>query len=156
LSKVRAHFILAPMKHDPPREYIRHTVNVPLEIKRLSDAAPTHNEGVNISYGGLAFTVGECLQINDVIQLRIPTVQPPFEASARVAWCKPEGNAYLVGVEFLDSDDAFQSRMVQQVCSIENYRKEMEQQGRVLNSQEAAAEWIARFAGQFPTGGDIK
>jgi hypothetical protein len=142
---------------EPTREYIRHTVNVPLEVTPMSGAAATRSRGVNISYGGLAFTVEECLAIDDVIQLRIATVQPPFEAHARVAWCKPDGDAFLVGVEFLDSDDAFQSRMVQQVCAIENYRKEVqEQEGRALTSQEAATEWIIKYAGRFPTGGEIK
>jgi hypothetical protein len=145
------------MTHDPEREYIRHTVNVPLEVKVVPGAPAMHNRGVNISYGGLAFSVTECLEIDDVIELRIPTVDPPFEAKARVAWCRPDGDGFLVGVEFLDSDDAFQSRMVQQVCSIENYRQEVaEKEGRALNSQEAAAEWISKYAGRFPAGGDVK
>lgn len=159
MSKVRARFIFGRMNAatpEPTREYIRHTVNVPLEVKSMDSTPMTWSEGVNISYGGLAFSVNQCLDINDVIQLRIPTVDPPFEAHARVAWCKPDGDAFLVGVEFLDSDDAFQSRMVQQVCAIENYRREVqEQEGRVLSNQEAAAEWIKKFAGRFPTG-DIK
>jgi|SRR5687767_14841718 len=135
----------------PQREFIRHTVDVPLEVKLLPNAAPESNQGVNISHGGLAFTVKECLPLEQIIELRIPTVDPPFEAHARVVWCKPEGNAYLVGVKFLDSTDAFQSRMVQQVCSIEQYRKEVEaKEGRRLNSQEAAAEWIRKYAGRFP------
>ena len=145
------------MAHDPPREYIRHTVDVPLEIQVLPGGPAARKQGVNISYGGLSFSVAECLEINDVIQLRIPTVDPPFEAHARVAWCKPDNGEYLVGVEFLDSDDAFQSRMVQQVCSIENYRKEvLANEGRTLSSQEAAAEWINKFAGRFPAGGEVK
>jgi hypothetical protein len=158
LSKVCAHFIFGAMTpHDPPREYIRHTVNVPLEIKDVPDAPVTQSHGVNISYGGLAFTVPECLEIGNVIELRIPTVDPPFQAHARVVWCKPDGEQFLAGVEFLDSDDAFQSRMVQQVCSIENYRQEVQaKEGRVLSSQEAAAEWIARYAGRFPAGGELK
>jgi hypothetical protein len=41
--------------------------------------------------------------------------------------------------------------MVQQVCSIENYRKEVEtREGRTLTNQEAAAEWIKKHAGNFP------
>ena len=145
------------MTHDPTREYIRHTVNVPLEVKAVPGAPAKHNLGVNISYGGLAFSVAECLPINDVIELRIPTVDPPFEAKARVAWCRPDGDSFLVGVEFLDSDDAFQSRMVQQVCSIENYKREVaENEGRILSSQEAAAEWISKYAGRFPAGGELK
>lgn len=131
-----------------PREYIRHTVDVPLEV-RVLPSKPVRS--VNISHGGLAFTLDDCLTKDQIIELRIDTVKPPFEAQARVVWCKPEGDKYLVGVQFLNSTAAFQSRMVQQVCSIENYRKEVEaNEGRILSSQEAAAEWIAKYAGNFP------
>jgi hypothetical protein len=136
--------------HSQDRAFIRHTVNVPLEVKLLPDAALQSNEGVNISEGGLAFTLDECLPNDTIIELRITTVNPPFEAQARVAWCRAEGNRFLVGVQFLDANDAFQSRMVQQVCSIENYRQEQMQQGRALDSQQAASEWIMKFAGKFP------
>ncbi|HEY0305059.1 MAG TPA: PilZ domain-containing protein [Longimicrobiales bacterium] len=138
---------------NPQRAFIRHTVNVPLEIKVVPSAPMQSNQGVNISEGGLAFTVEECIPENTIIELRIPTVTPAFEANARVAWCRAEDGRYLVGVQFLDSNDAFQSRMVQQVCAIENYRQEQTQQGRPLDSQQAASEWIAKFAGRFPSSG---
>jgi hypothetical protein len=42
--------------------------------------------------------------------------------------------------------------MVEQVCSIERYRRLMEsEEGRVLTRDEAAQEWIAKYAGRFPT-----
>lgn len=138
-------------KSNPRREYIRHTLDVPLEIETVANPSARLEHGVNVSHGGLAFLSRECLQHGDVIRLRIPTVTPPFEASARVAWCRAEGDAFLVGVQFMDAGDAFRSRMVQQVCSIENYRREVaEREGRELSSQDAAAEWIARYAGRFP------
>jgi hypothetical protein len=134
-----------------PRRFLRHTVHVPLEVERVPGSTPLEKEGVNLSHGGLAFISSFCPAIGEVLRLRIRTVEPAFEADARVAWCRPEDGKYLVGVEFQDSTSAFQSRMVQQVCSIENYRKEVQQnEGRVLTTQEAASEWIARFAGQFP------
>lgn len=140
------------MSETPIREYIRHTVDVPLEVRVLPNAPAQHNLSVNVSHGGLAFTVDKCLDIGHVIELRIPTVQPPFEAKARVAWCRPEGDKFLVGVQFLDASDAFESRMVQQVCAIESYRKDVaEKEGRKLGVQEAAAEWIQKFAGRFPS-----
>lgn len=126
-------------------------MDVPLEVQTVADAAPVQEKGVNVSFGGLAFTADGCLANGEIVHLRIPTVQPPFEARARVAWCRPEGTKFLIGAQFLDSAAAFQARMVQQVCSIENYRKEIaEREGRTLTTQEAAAEWIERFAGRFP------
>jgi hypothetical protein len=139
------------VRSNPRREFLRHTVHVPLEIDRVAASAPLVQRGVNVSFGGLAFLSSTCPDIGEVLRLRIPTVEPPFEAQARVAWCRPEAKKFLVGVEFLDSRAAFRSRMVQQVCSIENYRREVQQrEGRALTTQEAASEWIAKYAGRFP------
>ena len=139
------------MKSNPRREFLRHTVRVPLEVTRADGVAPLMEEGVNVGYGGLAFVSTRCPKVGEILQLRIETVEPAFEAAARVAWCRPEADRYLVGVEFLDASDAFRSRMVQQVCSIENYRQEVEEQeGRTLGAGEAAHEWITKYAGRFP------
>lgn len=139
------------MRSNPRREFLRHTVHVPLEIDRVTDSSPTVEQGVNVSFGGLAFLSSACPAVGEVLRLRIPTVEPAFEAQARVAWCRPEAEKFLVGVQFLDSTDAFQSRMVQQICSIENYRRDVQQrEGRALTTQEAATEWITKYAGRFP------
>ena len=132
------------------RDFIRHTVDVPLEVM-TSPSSVWRDRGVNLSYGGLSFESDECLDDGQILFLRIPTVDPPFEAQGRVVWCRPEKGRFLIGVQFLDAQSAFQSRMIEQVCSIENYRKEVEQkEGRKLDSQQAAAEWIEKFAGRFP------
>ncbi len=83
--------------------------------------------------------------------MRNSQVDPPFDAQARVAWCRPENDAYCVGVQFLGAEDAFRIRMVEQVCAIDQYRREAAEQGRQLTSEEAAAEWITRFADRFPS-----
>jgi hypothetical protein len=138
-------------KDNPRREFIRHTIDVPLEVETLSRPQARREQGINVSSGGLAFLSSTCPSVGDMIRLRIPTVEPVFEAAARVAWCRPEEEGYLVGVQFVDAAAAFRSRMVQQVCSIENYRKEVaEREGRVLGTQEAAEEWIEKYAGRFP------
>lgn len=139
---------------NPHRAFIRHTVNVPLEVKVLPDAPARAKQAMNVSEGGLAFTASDCLPMDSIIELRIATVQPPFEAKARVAWCREEAGQFLVGVQFLDKNDAFQSRMVQQVCAIEQYRQEEMQKGRTLDSQQAASEWITKFAGRFPNSAE--
>lgn len=165
-----------PAQRSDVREFIRHTVDVPIEYSRLDGDADTglpdfpadtarggpvvrgeaHDaHGVNVGFGGLAFTTNECPSKGDMIELRIPTVEPPFVARARVAWCRPEDGHWLVGASFLDASDAFRSRMVQQVCSIENYRKEVrETEGRDLTPEEASTEWITKFANRFPTAGE--
>ena len=68
-----------------------------------------------------------------------------------MAWCQNEGGQYAVGVQFLDSEEAFRVRMVEQVCHIESYRRDIaEREGRQLTAEEAALEWIGRYASSFP------
>jgi hypothetical protein len=139
------------VRENPQRQFIRHTVHVPLEVDRVDEPGTQIEVGINVSRGGLAFVATVCPAVGEILRLRISTVEPVFEARARVAWCRPEAGRFLVGVEFLDSSTAFQSRMVQQVCSIENYRMDVRhREGRALTTQEAAAEWIERYAGRFP------
>ena len=138
-------------KSNPQREFLRHTVDVPLQVEKVGERVAHDEQSVNIGHGGLAFVSTTCPRVGDILQIRIPTVEPPFEGRARVVWCRPESGKHLVGVQFLESSDAFRSRMVQQVCSIENYRKEVQRvEGRMLSTQEAAAEWISKYAGRFP------
>ncbi len=137
------------MRSNPKREFIRHTVQVPIEVHTVDGAV--EEESVNVSHGGLAFCTETCPPAGEIIELKIPSVDPPFSARGRVAWCRREGKEYLVGVAFLDASDAFRARMVQQVCSIEQYRLEVEaEEGRRLTTPEAAAEWISRYADRFP------
>ena len=136
--------------HQNPRKFIRHTADVPIEVRTVQgDEAVA--QGLNVSHGGLAFVTRLCPDAETTIEITIPDVDPPFQAHARVAWCRPEGDGFLVGVQFLDASDAFRARMVEQVCTIERYRQEVrEREGRELTTQEAAAEWIGRYAGRFP------
>lgn len=140
------------------RQFIRHPIDVPVEIG-IGDAGPpsgyhTHDVGM----GGLALRAGCAVAPGQTVQVRIGCVQPPFEASARVAWCRPHPlSGYELGVSFLDAEDAFRARMVEQLCHIEDYRRSVQRtEGRELDIEEAAQEWIAKYAAQFPQiGGSL-
>ena len=68
-----------------------------------------------------------------------------------VVWCDRSGNGYEIGIEFEKSRDVFRLRMIEQICHIEHYRKEiLLQEGRELTTQEAASEWITKYASDFP------
>lgn len=140
------------------RQFIRHPIDVPVEIGIDGESGPlsgyhTHD----ISLGGLAFRSGCAVKPGQEVEICIGCVQPPFQAHARVAWCKPHPlSGYELGVTFLDSEDAFRARMVEQLCHIEDYRRSvMRTQGRELSLDEAAAEWIERFAQDFPEIGSV-
>lgn len=57
---------------------------------------------------------------------------------------------FEIGVCFVDEQEAFQSRMVEQVCQIQHYKNALEADlGREVSAEEAAQEWIGRFAADF-------
>lgn len=132
------------------RTFIRHPSDVPIEIQL--ENWNTQNEQFlnNVSAGGLSFRSFILLEENAVIRIRISMVKPMFEARARVVWCRKENEHFDVGIEFVDLQDLFRARMIEQICRIEHYKKEMyEKEGRELSGREAALEWITKYAGSF-------
>ena len=134
------------------RQFIRHPSDIPIEIRSAAGGRYVQRPIQNVSFGGLAFSSETAIEPNSVVALRMPHLQPVFELpAARVAWCHREGSGYSVGLQFLDPEEAFQVRMVEQVCHIESYRREIERsEGRQLTAEEAAREWIGRYASSFP------
>ena len=136
------------------RQYIRHPADIPIEVSRGIEAARALHIH-DVSHGGLAFRSDCEVEPGAVIEVRIPAVLPVFETKARVVWCSARADGYELGVEFLHADDAFRARMVEQVCHIENYKKAvLRTEGRELAADEAAMEWISKYAAQFPPGSD--
>ena len=73
-----------------------------------------------------------------------------FTGRGVVVWCQEHENAFHVGIQFTSLRDTFQARMVEQLCQIELYRREVAQQeDRCLSSEQAAAEWIEHYAEEF-------
>ncbi len=136
---------------NPRRRFIRHTADVPIEVRTVPGAPHSRRPALNVSVGGLSFIAEGELPIGSTIEIRIGDVDPPFEARARVVWARREADGCRVGVQFLDASDAFRARMVEQVCAIESYRRQVAaEEGRVLSREEAAREWIGKYGAKFP------
>ncbi|MBI3479474.1 MAG: PilZ domain-containing protein [Nitrosomonadales bacterium] len=139
------------------RQFIRHPADIPIEAKAVGQQPHATHHAFNLSVGGLAFRCDSQFMPGDVVAIRIPLVRPPFEAEARVAWCRARNGRPELGVEFLDQDDAYMARMVEQVCHIENYKQKIFQtEGRLLSPDEAAREWINKYAARFPDAEDAQ
>jgi PilZ domain len=136
------------------RQFIRHPATIPIEVAGDDPLAQGTRQLRNVSLGGLAFESDVRFEPEALVKVRIPFVNPAFETRARVVWCSARAGRYELGVQFLDPQDAFVGRMVEQVCHIENYRKVVrETEGRALTVEDAAAEWINKYAAQFPDPG---
>jgi len=137
------------------RKFIRHPVDVPIQV--TADWVDDENDETldqtitNVSLGGLAFVSPRPLQVLDRVQVCIPFLEQDNTLIGNVVWCERTGSGYEIGIEFEKSRDVFRLRMIEQICHIEHYRKEiLLQEGRRLSTQEAAREWIAKYASDFP------
>lgn len=73
-----------------------------------------------------------------------------FTAEGIVVWCR-EHEGYEVGVRFDETTHGFSLRMVEQLCHIKHYQREVRAtEGRELSNEEAALEWIEKYARVFP------
>ncbi|WP_461481969.1 PilZ domain-containing protein [Porticoccus sp.] len=131
------------------RRFIRHPTDFPILVSSEGSNNGDHASLCDISHGGLACRLPRQLSPGTAVTLRIPSLQPEYRVSGRVVRCIPCAKGFRVGIQFSDESESFKSRMVEQVCQIEHYRRELHRDGRQLDSDAAAREWIARFGRQF-------
>lgn len=133
-----------------PRAYIRHPSRIPIEIT-AGGADGGRRQLRNVGFGGLAWESAHPLPPGSMVSVRIPIVLPAFETRARVVWCRERDAGYEVGVQFAAPEDAYAARMVEQICHIQDYRNRVQEtEGRALDEEQAALEWISKHAAGFP------
>ena len=131
------------------RNYIRHPTSIPIHISAGAQASAEVTVN-NLSAGGLSFVTNIPVKVGTVVDLMIPCVNPDYQGEGIIVWRRnqpPEG--FEVGVRFANDDEYFRVRMVEQICQIEEYRQQLAEVGRKLSAEEAALEWINRFAADF-------
>ncbi len=134
------------------RKYIRHPSDIPLQYALIDKPVHHAKSTNNISLGGLSFRVKEELKADSWLTITIDLYDNDFKVDAQVCWCRAKSDtSYDVGVDFADNLDAFSIRMIEQLCYIECYKKKVfDNEGRKLSNDEAAKEWIEKFATEFP------
>ena len=137
------------------REFIRHPTDIPIQYE-LGDVVSDKKEYLNdVSHGGLSFRSCVYLEPGSVIHINIPVHKPTFSAEGIVIWSRntpgEDDGCYDIGVEFKEKRTEYGLRMIEQVCYIEHYKKEiLHNEGRALSGEEAAVEWIKKYAEKFP------
>ncbi|MDF1589651.1 MAG: PilZ domain-containing protein [Gammaproteobacteria bacterium] len=132
------------------RHYIRHPTAIPLDFE-LGGSEQTC-AAKDITEGGVCFVSSQPLHIGQHIHITIQYCEPRFSANGVVKWCTEDGDVYLVGVAFEDASVKYALRMVEQVCYIEDYRNQIKrEQGIDLSSEQAARQWIQKYAANFPS-----
>lgn len=144
------------------RQFIRHPTDIPIFLSAVSSIADTavndddsnafeNCSMTNVSAGGMACEVSKAIAVGQRVDVCIPSVKPRYTGRGEVVWCRPCEQGFEVGVYFVDNTEAYKSRMVQQVCQIEHYKNIVfEREGRLIDSGQAATEWIQKYAADFP------
>ena len=138
-------------RHKERRKFIRHPSEMAIEYQESSGG----NNGVtnlnNIGWGGLSFRSLVQVDVGIMLNIKIPIHNTNFSFDGQVVWCKPAEQQFDVGVQFINADDNHKTRMVEQVCYIEQYKQTvLKKEGRNLTSKEAAVEWIQKYSENFP------
>ncbi|WP_165495658.1 PilZ domain-containing protein [Marinobacter halodurans] len=140
------------MRHNNERAYIRHPADIPLEVSPASHSVCA-GAVRNLSRGGLSFSSPVPYSRDQEVDLIIRCCPNPLHVRGQVVWCEPKDGDFEIGIAFYSPGDAYQVRMVEQICQIEQYRRDMRvREGRDLTIEQAAREWIDRYAHQFAQG----
>ncbi|MEL0636639.1 MULTISPECIES: energy transducer TonB [Marinomonas] len=131
-------------------EFVAHPKELPLEITLIEDQAfPTLMEERD-GFVGITYLAAQHLERGRSVRITLQEIDPNFCVTGRVVSCCNEVGEYRIAIEFPIKDECYCVRMVEQLSQIEHYRRQAKTQGRRLNYNEAAAEWIQKFAASFP------
>jgi hypothetical protein len=130
------------------RKYVRHPSDIPINVSSIGTEHPGQMQ--DLSLGGICCEVKHNIEIGTKIVINIPIVKPAYRGFGVVVWCRPEGDHYDIGIQFQEEAEAFKSRMIEQVCQIEHYKLQVQEtEGRKLDGESAALEWIHKHAAEF-------
>ncbi|WP_188150198.1 PilZ domain-containing protein [Teredinibacter waterburyi] len=137
------------------RHFIRHPSDIPIRFYLEDHVNNDHIVNAeslrDVGRGGLCFVSAHPLARGTSIHIEIPVETPPYGADGTVAWCRREGDHFTIGVQFNEPAIQYSLRMVEQVCHIEHYRSHVQRaEGRDISSEEAASEWVEKYAAGFP------
>ncbi len=132
--------------------YLQHPSEVPLYAKRKkSRQKDTTSQEQTALNTGLCFRTTDSFAADTTIEITLFLNGSALNAEARVAWVEKDGDSHWVGVNFTNSESSYTMRMAEQICQIEHYRQDvLATQGRRLSQEQAAAEWVERYAARFP------
>ena len=132
------------------RRHDRHDSNIPIRIHTESPLEDASTALINIGSGGLSCSLPLPVTIGNTVEIEITLTDPPATLAGTIRWCKKFHDHFDIGIEFSQQGDPFLLRMVRQICAIEEYRHEQFRQNeRELSSEEAAVEWIEKYAADF-------
>ena len=81
-----------------------------------------------------------------------PSLPDRICVEGEVVWSRPlDSEHFLNGIHFTDQNEYLHARLVEQMCEIQRYQHiQADRYGRRLSINQAAEEWIRKFAEEYP------
>ncbi|WP_020682287.1 hypothetical protein [Marinobacterium rhizophilum] len=129
--------------------FIRHPDEIPLEVQVVEHSCDTANTPMPL---GLVCRSAAMLATGQQVNISIRDNAHTPAITGQIEWCRAHQDHYELHIRFANDEHAQRMRMFEQVCHIRYYRQWVQdQQGRTLSEDEAALEWIAKYAALFPS-----
>jgi hypothetical protein len=137
------------------RRFFRHPTDIPICVKTATLSKEEECDMKDLSEGGLSCFLFSPIEVGMIVDISIASIDPPYQGQGKIVWVKlcddyRKNPRFEVGIKFTDNDEMFKVRMVQQICHIEQYKlRILKEEGRSLDSNAAAQEWIQLYAADF-------
>lgn len=131
--------------------YIHHPDDIPIELSPLNSQSDHPLTSGRI---GLICHSLQHLSAGSQVKLSMPFIAPHISVCGLIDWCRRSGPNYELGIHFFSQEAVMRVRMLEQMCQIHHYRRHLSQHfGRSLSREDAAREWVTRYAALFPSDG---
>ncbi|MBY4676655.1 hypothetical protein [Marinobacterium arenosum] len=136
---------------DSLQVFIRHPDEIPLELSSFDSYDETRSESRQL---GLICNSPHRFENGSSIRIAFPFIDKSESSDliGVVNSCRKINSDYELAIAFPNQDSAMRMRMLEQRARIYLYQQKMAQlYDRHLSEQDAALEWIDRYAANFPT-----
>ncbi len=121
---------------------------VSLKLTQLDKTYDVELYGDVLSEDCLIIASNVPLQPGLLAELQVNFLEQSFAVMGEIESCDHEDDTYKLHFK-LSHQDSLQTRMLLQLSEIELYRHEMANKGRDLSIDQAACEWVDKFAAGF-------
>jgi hypothetical protein len=130
--------------------FIQHPKEIPVTLLSSTSAqAQPEDQEREGKTAGICFWTAEHPKVQDNVVLGIELENNRFIGKGRVVRVQAEQEGCWVCVK-ISREDEFAIRMAEQLCQIEHYRQDNKHYfDRNMTSDEAAQEWISKYAALF-------
>lgn len=131
------------------KRFINHPAEFPIVVSTAGSERCDQTSLCHLSDGCLTCHLLRAFSTGEPVTLEVPAICQPCTLLGNVANCHRCGEGFRLNIRFEDDDEIFKSKMLEQVCQIEHYRRELLRKGRALDRETAAYEWIEQYSDQF-------